>query len=112
MTDFRELELRLMDPAVRGNRAAVGVLLAGDFVEFASDGRVYGRDEILDLLAAEAMSGAPDRGIDDFAVRMLSADIALVTYRASARGKRSLRSSIWCKVAGDWRMVFHQGTPA
>jgi hypothetical protein len=108
---FRELEIRLMDPALRGSREDVSALLAEDFVEFASNGHIYDKPGILDALAAEAVVGAPERAVADFAVRMLAPNVALVTYRAEKRGIRSLRSSIWKQVDGNWRMTFHQGTP-
>jgi ribonuclease HI len=47
------LELQLMDPAFRKDRAAVSSLLAEDFSEFGSSGRVWSREAILDLLESE-----------------------------------------------------------
>jgi hypothetical protein len=105
---LRALELKLMDPAVRGSREAASALLADDFVEFASDGRAYDKPAILDLLAADP--ALPDRAVEGLSVRMLAPSVALVTYRATARGRRSLRSSLWREEGGHWRMVFHQGT--
>lgn len=49
---------------------------------------------------------------------MLSATLALATYRltlSSADGfthTHTLRSSLWRREDGAWRMIFHQGTPA
>ena len=50
---LRRAEEALLDPAVRSNRARVAELLADDFVEFGSSGRMWTRDQILDLLAGE-----------------------------------------------------------
>jgi hypothetical protein len=105
---FRDLETRLLDPAVRASREAVSRLLAEDFVEFASTGVVYDRAGILAALAAEAIAGAPQRRLRDLTVRELSPDAVLVTYRA----ERSLRSSVWRRSGGGWQMLFHQGTPS
>ena len=110
---LRRLEETLLDPAVRRDGARVGELLADDFVEFGSSGRIWTRDEILDLLAVEPP--APIR-MADFACALLAEDVALVTYRAWRTDARtgtqfsSLRSSIWTKKAGGWRLRFHQGT--
>ena len=38
-----ELELQLLDPAVRGNRVAVEQLLHPDFVEVGASGRIWDR---------------------------------------------------------------------
>jgi hypothetical protein len=110
---LRRAEQALLDPAVRNNRTRVAELLADDFVEFGSSGRIWTRDEILDLLAGE--TPAP---IDmmDFECTLLSDNLALITYRASRTDTRtgiqisSLRSSIWTKKPGGWRLRFHQGT--
>jgi hypothetical protein len=106
-------EEAMLDPAVRGNRTRVAELLAEDFVEFGSTGRVWTRDEILDLLAGEIP--APIY-LMDFECVLLAEDVALVTYRAvrtdagAATQISSLRSSIWIKEPGGWRLRFHQGT--
>jgi hypothetical protein len=49
-------------------------------------------------------------------VRLLAADVALVTYRTSRRfpdgsiDRKALRSSIWRLVDSQWLLTFHQGT--
>ena len=110
---LRHAEEALLDPAVRSDRTRVAELLAADFVEFGSSGHIWRRDEILDLLAGE--TPAPIHMMD-FACALLAEDVALVTYRASRTEARtgvqisSLRSSIWTKRSGGWRLRFHQGT--
>lgn len=108
-------ELELLTPSVRRDPDRVGALLTEDFVEFGSSGRVWTRDAILDHLAKEVFSPPV---IEDFACQPIAKDVVLVTYRAirgdEETGQRSttLRSSIWLKKAGQWRMRFHQGTRA
>ena len=110
---LRRSEEALLDPAVRTDRARVGELLADDFVEFGSSGRIWMRDEILDLLAGEIPGPIQ---MTDFECALLAEDVALITYRASRTEARietqvsSLRSSIWTKKTGGWRLRFHQGT--
>jgi|HubBroStandDraft_6_1064221.scaffolds.fasta_scaffold59562_3 hypothetical protein len=53
---LRRSEEALLDPAVRSDRKRVAELLADDFVEFGSSGRIWARDEILDLLASETQA--------------------------------------------------------
>ncbi len=107
---LRTLELKLMDPAVRGSREQASALLADDFMEFASNGHAYDKAAILDLLVADPGFGPLEHRIEDFTVRMIAPSLALVTYRSEARGRRSLRSSLWREAGGHWRMLFHQGT--
>jgi hypothetical protein len=110
---LRRAEEALLDPAVRRDRALVAQFLTDDFVEFGSSGRIFSRDQVLDLLAGEAP--APIH-VTDFECALLAEDVALVTYgtsRTDALGGiqiSSLRSSIWTKKPGGWRLRFHQGT--
>ena len=111
------LEQMLLNPAVRGDRAQVSALLADDFVEFGASGRAWTRDEIIAVLANEGETWPPP-AMEDFHCRLIGGRAALVTYRAvrpdPATGRRtvSLRSSLWTKESGTWKMLFHQGTGA
>ena len=111
--ELRELEERLLLPDVRRSRPAVSALLADEFVEFGSSGRVYDRQQTLALLeSAEQVETV----IRDFAARLLTPEVALVTYRSVRRdtprgAADALRSSIWTRRNGRWQMLFHQGTP-
>ena len=106
-----ELEQRLLDPRVRSSPAALSRLLADDFVEFGSYGRVYDKRQVIDALQRE--SGVAF-SLQDFQARALGPGVVLATFRVvrSAQGctRVSLRSSIWEKKEGSWQMVFHQGT--
>ncbi len=111
--ELRSLELLLMDPVVRRDRERVAGLLTEDFTEFGSSGRVWTRDSTLALLTTETYK-APS--VEDFVCRMLGENVALATYRAvrmKATGERAvtLRSSLWTRESGNWKMCFHQGTP-
>jgi hypothetical protein len=114
-TELERLELLLMDPAVRRDRERVAGLLAEDFQEFGSSGRVWTREMTLDELPRETYSPPV---VECFECRMLGGDVALVTYRAvrsnEATGELTvtLRSSIWVRTSGNWKMRFHQGTRA
>jgi hypothetical protein len=105
---IRELEERLLRPDVRASAAALGTLLADDFVEFGSSGTVYNKRSIIVALLREEPDGEPCT-MRDFAARRLAVDVILVTYRIVE--SRTLRSSIWRAADGRWQMVFHQGTP-
>jgi hypothetical protein len=108
-------ERALLDPAVRHDRAQVEALLAEDFQEFGSSGRVWDKQTIMGLLATEDYT--PPTAEQMHCTR-ITADVALVTYRTvridSNTGTRTetLRSSLWIKESDKWHMRFHQGTPA
>ena len=50
---LRRCEESLLDPVIRRDRARVAALLADDFEEFGSSGRVWTREQIFNLLATE-----------------------------------------------------------
>jgi hypothetical protein len=109
--ELKALELRLLEPAVRGNPDEVAALLAPEFTEFGASGQVFDRAAIVAGLAAEGTRVA--RKLSRFAVRPLGPDAALATCRVKrADGFETLRSSIWQRRDGRWLMVFHQGTQA
>lgn len=111
------LEQSLHEPATRGDRQQVAALLAEDFVEFGSSGRIFDKAQTISALAAETPS-ADERRLQafDFVVTDLAQDVALVTYRIDRSHTRTgtvrttLRSSIWKRINGRWQMLFHQGT--
>ncbi|HET7404072.1 MAG TPA: DUF4440 domain-containing protein [Usitatibacter sp.] len=115
--ELRALEEQLLDPEVRRSSERVSALLAEDFIEFSSAGVAYDRARILDVLRDEAMLEDPvSRSIVRFEVVDLGTDVVLTRYRLLRQrfpgepASQSLRSSVWRRTAGGWRMIFHQGT--
>ena len=112
---LRACEEALLDQAVRRNHQQVAELLTEDFLEFGSSGKVWARDQILELLEAEDYHPL---AMEDFQCALLAETVALVIYRAVRTDARtgekasSLRSSLWTNESGAWRLRFHQGTPA
>jgi ribonuclease HI len=105
----RSLELQLLDPAMRRDRAAVERLLHPDFVEIGASGRVWDGHSVLDSLGADTRS-APV--VSELQAKWLSPDAILVIYRAQRpTGTASVRASVWLRDAHGWRVRFHQGTP-
>ncbi len=106
-----ELEQRLQLPEIRRSPEDVSGLLCDDFIEFSSSGKIYDKAAIIAALAAR-----PDAHflMTDFKMMLLSAQIALVTYRTVSQTNgpltHSLRSSIWKLTDDGWRILFHQGT--
>jgi hypothetical protein len=110
---FLHLEQLLQDPEVRKDRKQLGELLAPDFIEYGSSGRVYNRQQVIEALALEEPMPLLTIGLK---VKLLGEGFAFVTYesaRLSVVGRTahaSLRSSLWRFDNDRWQMVFHQGT--
>jgi hypothetical protein len=113
--ELRDLEESHLRFDVRSSTESMGALLADEFIEFGSSGRILDRTAVI-----ASISGDVDFQfrIDSFAVRALAPGIALTTYRLSAwtdsesQARVTLRSSVWVHRAGRWVLVFHQGTVA
>jgi hypothetical protein len=105
---IRQLEEKLLIPKVRSSRVELKKLLADDFFEFGSSGRVLYKDEDI----ADDGIGIVKMTLSDFEIHPLTDDIVLATYRIfnEITNQHSLRSSIWKLNEGVWKMVFHQGT--
>lgn len=107
--ELKELEELLLLPDVRKSARLVD-LLADDFIEFGSSGRVYAKQDLVAVLQAESPTAQTTSG---FKVTSLAPDVALLTYRIRRHSQPTvdtLRSSIWRRSNGNWQMVFHQGT--
>lgn len=102
-----ELERAMWDHSTRGDRAWMDAHLATTFTEVGWSGRTYTRSEIIDQEV-----GAIDAVLDEFAVRALGRDSALVRYRSTQSRGVGLRSSIWIRHDGRWLLDHHQGTPS
>lgn len=105
---IRDLEMLLISPVVRGSVETLDQLLSDDFVEFGSSGRIYSKEDLLNLHPQEEEISVQ---IEGFNVKGLSPNVVLATYKSVSEGKSALRSSIWTCVEGEWKMIFHQGTP-
>jgi len=107
------LELALQSASVRSSAEQLDALIAEDFREFGSSGRIYDKADVISAML-DAKPNDPAE-MQDFSVNALSDNIVLVTYtsvRPSSVGPmKTRRSSLWRLSGGNWQMVFHQGTP-
>jgi hypothetical protein len=112
---LRKLEESMAKPEIRRSPEELARLLADDFREFGGSGRVFDKGQIIDALKNQP---PVQLWLDEFQVKCLAPDVALVTYRGNCRFPESdkvthsLRSSIWRNRDGRWEVVFHQGTPS
>jgi hypothetical protein len=108
-----KLEDRLLQPEVRRSKEEITTILADDFVEFGSSGRIFDKIQVVEGLPH---SPTVPMVIEDFQIKVLSSNVVLATYRVVRTNepreemKNSLRSSIWKYIDKRWQMVFHQGT--
>jgi hypothetical protein len=110
------LEQSLLSPSVRRDRDRVVALLANDFVEFGSSGKIWTREQVLEMLGTEEADVTP--AVEDLNCNFISEGVVLLTYKTRRTNEETgksfvtLRSSLWAMQAGVWQLRFHQGTPA
>ena len=86
-------------------------LLAQDFFEFSSSGRIYNKETQLSYVTEHGCDEI-QFNIADFEVIELTDCLVQAKYKKEHKqtGKKSLRSSLWRVNNNQWRLFFHQGT--
>ena len=108
------LEESLWRPSTRFDREHLGRAYADDFDEFGRSGRHWTREA---SIATEEEAFETVLPLPHLRIRDLGPDVALLTYRSETtypvEGVTLIanRSSLWHRIAGEWRLRFHQGTP-
>lgn len=86
-------------------------VLADDFFEFGRSGKIYTRDECINVARGTINVVIP---LLDFKVHKLSDGVFQVTYKSIVTCEYEIeqanRSSIWLKTANGLKLKFHQGT--
>ncbi|WP_158942201.1 DUF4440 domain-containing protein [Granulicella sp. S190] len=103
------LEERLLHPDRESDRTTLIPLFADEYREFCTSGRVFNRQQVIDVLLK---SSARPATIHHFYIAQLAEDVVLATYRAKTAIASSHRSSLWTFRDNRWQLVFHQGTIA
>jgi ribonuclease HI len=103
-----ELEQELLDPEVRSDFGQLAYLLHPDYREVGQSGRLWDRDETVEALGEEAQR---HEAFELLEASRLAPDLIQVLYRTESRNGSALRSSLWQRTGGRWRLRFHQGTP-
>src|ERR1700728_4648967 len=106
---LHSLEERLLHPDREANRASLGTLLAPDFKEFCTSGRIFSLQQLTDSLMTSAPRAAT---MSRFYVSQLAPDGALATYHIATATTASHHSSLWVLRDNRWQLYFHQGTSA
>lgn len=105
---LQTLEEALLTTEIRQSTERLRELLADDFFEIGSSGRVLYQDWDQTTLQIDPIEAV----LSEFTLHPLTEDHVLVTYRLvqPKRNRATRRSSIWVLVDGRWKMRFHQGT--
>jgi len=110
---IRNLEEHLLQPEVRSSREKLNELIADQFIEYGSSGRLFTRQQILNNLPQES---SVRRSIERFDIVQLADEVVLAIYLVATYTEgdvepiHSNRSSIWKLIENRWQIVFHQGT--
>lgn len=106
--EIESFEKELVNPKTRKDPRRISELLSDDFLEFGSSGKVIRKCDVL------FSAGKPETityQLDGFDFKMLGERHVLVTYRSVTSSQEiALRSSIWAKEHGRWKMLHHQST--
>ncbi|MDA8111872.1 MAG: DUF4440 domain-containing protein, partial [Nitrospiraceae bacterium] len=110
---LRKLEESLWLPEIRFSQEKMEEILADDFFEFGSSGRIYDKHVTIQTLPREIGAKFP---LPDFSARLLSSSVALLTYQSILSGpdgnfRHAPRSSVWIRTDRGWRLIFHQRIP-
>jgi hypothetical protein len=103
------LEERLLHPDREADRNELTSLLAPDFKEFCTSGRIFNLNQLSNALLTTTPRVAT---MSHFYVTPLGNGAALATYHVTTANSTSHHSSIWVQRENKWQMLFHQGTIA
>ena len=103
------LEERLLHPDREADRNELTALLAPDFKEFCTSGRIFNLSQLTSALLNTQARAAT---MSHFYATPLGDGAALTTYHITTSNSNSHHSSIWVQRGNKWQMLFHQGTIA
>ncbi|MBC2659949.1 nuclear transport factor 2 family protein [Pseudomonas sp. MSSRFD41] len=113
---LQDLEVSLHQASVRNNPGELDRLLHKEFHEIGRSGAFYTKADTVETLPLKESHS--EILAQNFKLTVISKDACLLIYEA-AQSTRSgeptqyaRRSSIWKIEDGEWKMLFHQGTPA
>jgi hypothetical protein len=115
-TIIYDLEISLLKSEIRSSTNDLDLLLADDFREFGSSGKIYDKKLILERLPRDTQISPVEFLVSDFKIQELAENIILATFKTgeTLHDKShvvAVRTSIWRRNNNNWQMVFHQGTP-
>jgi hypothetical protein len=113
LEDLEKREPIFHRPELGTTRAHFEAMTAEDFWEVGASGRVYTRQQVLDVL--EQRHNNSDYKDDpwqtsDFVCRPLSENVFLLTYLLTQGTRKTRRATLWQRSLEGWKILYHQGT--
>lgn len=86
-----------------------------NFWEVGASGRRYDREHVWSVLEKRYASDPTgqhdaDWTAGEFELREVAPDTYLLTYILEQGGRFTRRMTLWQRCAGDWKILYHQGT--
>ena len=92
-------------------REALLDMTVDDFWEIGASGNIYRRNFVIEtLLERYETQEERDFSCSEFHIRQLADDLYQLTYLLQQPDRYTRRTTLWRKVDGKWKIVFHQGT--
>jgi hypothetical protein len=115
LEELRSREPVFHRPEFGTTRADFEGMTGPQFWEVGASGRRYSRDHVLDVLedrhqVASHLALEDTWEAIDFACRELGSDTYLLTYTLLQGQRKTRRATVWRRVEGHWKILFHQGT--
>jgi len=112
LEELRRREPIFHNPEFGRTTADFDAMMAPDYWEVGASGRRYSREFILRMFEEQPPVDAVSGGWEsrDFGLRRLGPDTYLLTYTLRQGQRLTRRATIWQGSAGQWRILYHQGT--
>ncbi|WP_061533061.1 DUF4440 domain-containing protein [Collimonas arenae] len=92
-------------------RADFERMMDAEFWEVGASGRRYSRAHVLAILEERYATSIDEHWeTRDFFCQEIAPDTYLLTYTLLQESRTTRRATLWRRVAGGWRIVYHQGT--
>jgi len=111
---IKQLELKLLHFDLKTEPELINDLLSHDFEEISQSGKINARCDVVDWLIHKDIH--LHWSLNDFRIRMLTDELVMAMYTAQKMNDRnnlskgSMRTSIWQRQGGAWKMIFHQAS--
>ena len=111
---IKQLELKLLHLDLKTEPELINDLLSHDFEEISQSGKINARRDVVDWLIHKDIH--LQWSLNDFRIRMLADELVMAMYTAQKMNDRnnlskgSMRTSIWQRQGGTWKMIFHQAS--
>jgi hypothetical protein len=111
LDELRAREPLFHRPELGTSRADFAAQIAEDFWEVGASGRRYSRQHVLATLGVRwSLPHADAWETSQFHCRQVGSDTYALTYTLRQQSRVTRRLTIWRKVDGKWKALFHQGT--